>query len=101
MGSDNIVLRALSGDLAVPNFREFCVTLKQLYTETLAEKSGYTLLLLLHHSCCHDEMLIRRDGRTLASYIPILKQADPERFAFSVCTVGTTLNRSERQQFRR
>ena len=64
MAEDNPVQRALTGQLAVPNFVEFCSELVDIFNEIRPDTSG-----------------------SLCSYIPELHKRNPDDFAFAVCTV--------------
>lgn len=59
-----LVSRILRHDLAVPNFEEFCTDLDNLYQLVEPERSGAN-----------------------ADYIPVLRDADPERWGVAFCSV--------------
>lgn len=59
-----LVSRILRHDLAVPNFEEFCTDLDSLYELVEPAQSG-----------------------TNADYIPVLRDADPERWGVAFCSV--------------
>jgi glutaminase len=63
-GGPSLVKKAIMGDLAIPNFQEFCEDMKLIYHETAQNKEG-----------------------TLPEYIPELSKVDPELFGVSFCTV--------------
>lgn len=65
VGSANIVRQALVGDLAIPEFEDFCKEITDLYQEVSKNKSG-----------------------KVASYIPQLAEVDPDLFAISICTTS-------------
>lgn len=65
VGSANIVRNALVGELAIPEFEEFCQEITNLYHEVKKNHSG-----------------------KVASYIPQLAEVDPELFAISICTIS-------------
>jgi len=65
VGSANIVRLALLGDLAIPEFDDFCQDITQLYLEVKNNRSG-----------------------KVASYIPQLADVDPDLFAISICTIS-------------
>lgn len=59
-----LVHRALSGDLAIPDFKSFTDTCAELFEECRQQRAG-----------------------TVASYIPQLARVDPELYALGICTV--------------
>jgi len=59
-----LVERALQGNLVIPDFKEFCTALTQIFEETREN----------------------RDGK-VADYIPQLARVEAEQFAVAVCTV--------------
>ncbi|KAL0481770.1 glutaminase [Acrasis kona] len=63
-GKKNLVQKALSGELAIPNFAGFCDDLNKIFLETKKQNPG-----------------------NLANYIPELGTVDPEYFGMSLCTV--------------
>lgn len=56
--------KVLSGQLAIPQFREFCEELRKIF----------------------DRVRNVKDGK-LPNYIPQLERVDPEKFSLSVCTI--------------
>ena len=57
-------LQALSGELTVPAWGEFCAHIEELYNQVLPNESG-----------------------NVAKYIPALAKVNPDQFAVSICTV--------------
>ena len=58
------ISQVLQGDLIIPDFKEFCGELTDIFERTRENKSG-----------------------KVADYIPQLGRVDPEKFALSVCTI--------------
>ncbi|MCB0521092.1 MAG: glutaminase A [Saprospiraceae bacterium] len=65
VGSANIVRQALLGDLAIPEFDDFCQEVTALYHEVKNNRNG-----------------------KVASYIPQLAEVNPDMFAISICTIS-------------
>jgi len=65
VGSANIVRQALLGDLAIPEFEEFCQEITALFQEVNTNRTG-----------------------KVASYIPQLAEVEPDLFAVSICTTS-------------
>lgn len=65
VGSANIVRLALLGDLAIPEFEDFCQDIIRLFHEVQKNQGGQ-----------------------VATYIPQLADVDPDLFAISICTVS-------------
>lgn len=65
VGSANIVRSALIGEVAVPEFDDFCQEITRMYHELKAESKG-----------------------KVASYIPQLAEVNPDLFAISICTIS-------------
>lgn len=63
----NVAARAAAGSLAVPAWSDFCAAVSQIGDAVRAE--------------------VPESNGSVASYIPILADADPSLFAISVCTV--------------
>jgi len=63
---NGLILRALLGQLVVPDFREFCTDLRKLFEEVKKNKGGAN-----------------------ADYIPQLARVDPDQFGLSVYTVDS------------
>lgn len=61
---DNIVYRALTGRVAVPNFEQLCRDCVELFEEVAKDESG-----------------------RIAEYIPELKNSNPKHFGLAICTV--------------
>jgi glutaminase len=59
----NFLQRILSGTLAIPNFMEFCEDLIKIFENVRFDNQGLN-----------------------ATYIPILANVDPEKFAFAICS---------------
>lgn len=59
-----LIEQALSGNLVIPNFENFCAIIKEIYEKTLANKGG-----------------------KVADYIPQLLRVNPEFYAVSICTI--------------
>lgn len=65
VGSANIVRHSMLGDLAIPEFDDFCKEITQLYEEVKTNRNG-----------------------KVASYIPQLAEVNPDLFAVSICTIS-------------
>ena len=59
-----LIERTLKGQLAIPEFKTFCLFIKMIYQEAMPNKSGNN-----------------------ADYIPQLKKVNSEQFAVSICTI--------------
>ena len=62
----NIVMieRALQGSMVVPEFEEFCASMRELYERTKSNESG-----------------------AVADYIPQLARVDPDQYGLALCTI--------------
>ncbi|MEI6410622.1 MAG: glutaminase A [Bacteroidota bacterium] len=65
VGSAIIVRQAMQGDLAIPEFDDFCKEITELYAEVKNNRNG-----------------------KVASYIPQLAEVDADLFAVSICTTS-------------
>lgn len=63
-GGENIIQRAFTGRLAIPNWSEFCTQIVEIFEEVRENKTGRN-----------------------ADYIPQLSEVDPELYGCSICTV--------------
>lgn len=62
--SDLTIKKALKSELIIPDFKNFCGKIKEIYDVTLSNTKG-----------------------KVSNYIPQLQNVDPNKFAISICTV--------------
>lgn len=63
-GKDNVISRALTGGLAIPDWCNFCAEIKKIFEETRSNDAG-----------------------NVATYIPQLAEVNPNYYGLSICTV--------------